>query len=116
MLVLIVFVNCLVLNAGIRILFITPERLTASSRLKRALDKLHLRKLVRRFVYDEAHCISEWGHDFRPCYKKLRWVRDSFKSVPIMALTATATPTVYNDILNILTIPDAKVSVSLILS
>ena len=51
-------------------------------------------------MIDEAHCISQWGHDFRPDYKKLSELRKNFSGVPIMALTATATPRVRADILH----------------
>src|SRR5699024_5650637 len=59
---------------------------------------------------DEAHCISEWGHDFRPEYRNLRSIIDNLgENIPIVALTATATPKVQEDILKNLNISDAKV-------
>ena len=60
-----------------------------------------------RFVIDEAHCISQWGHDFRPDYKRLSELRKNFPGVPIMALTATATPRVRADILHQLKMSDS---------
>ncbi|XP_008944217.1 PREDICTED: Bloom syndrome protein homolog, partial [Merops nubicus] len=72
----------------------------ASSRLMSALENLYDRKLLARFVIDEAHCVSQWGHDFRQDYKRLNMLRKKFRCVPMMALTATATPRVQKDIQN----------------
>ena len=58
---------------------------------------------------DEAHCISEWGHDFRPEYRRIRPIVDTIGRAPIIALTATATPKVQSDILKTLGIPEAVV-------
>ncbi|XP_071388298.1 recQ-like DNA helicase BLM [Centroberyx affinis] len=84
----------------IKLLYVTPEKVSASNRLICALQNLYERGLLARFVIDEAHCVSQWGHDFRPDYKKLHELRQKFPNVPIMALTATATPRVQKDILN----------------
>ena len=77
-------------NPVIRLLYVTPEKLGISNRLNDALRQLYDRGLLARLVIDEAHCVSQWGHDFRPDYKKLSKVREKFPKVPIMALTATA--------------------------
>ncbi|NXQ32016.1 BLM protein, partial [Alaudala cheleensis] len=84
----------------IKLLYVTPEKVCASSRLMSALENLYNRKLLARFVIDEAHCVSQWGHDFRQDYKRLNALRRRFRSVPMMALTATANPRVQKDILN----------------
>jgi ATP-dependent DNA helicase RecQ len=76
-----------------RLLYVAPERLLLSG----FLDDLK-RWNVNRFAIDEAHCISEWGHDFRPEYRQLAGLRAQFESVPMMALTATATARVREDI------------------
>ncbi|XP_065498120.1 recQ-like DNA helicase BLM [Caloenas nicobarica] len=84
----------------IKLLYVTPEKVCASSRLMSALENLYDRRLLARFVIDEAHCVSQWGHDFRQDYKRLNMLRRKFRSVPMMALTATANPRVQRDIQN----------------
>ncbi|XP_078386252.1 recQ-like DNA helicase BLM isoform X3 [Cetorhinus maximus] len=84
----------------VKLLYCTPEKVSASNRLIAALVNLYERKLLARFIIDEAHCVSQWGHDFRPDYKRLNELRNKFPSIPMMALTATATPRVQKDILN----------------
>ncbi|NWZ55705.1 BLM protein, partial [Haliaeetus albicilla] len=84
----------------IKLLYVTPEKICASNRLMSALENLYDRKLLARFVIDEAHCVSQWGHDFRQDYKRLNMLRKKFHSVPMMALTATANPRVQKDIQN----------------
>jgi superfamily II DNA helicase RecQ len=77
-----------------RLLYVAPERLLLDGFL-RELGQWN----VARFAVDEAHCISEWGHDFRPEYRRLVEVRDLFPGVPVVALTATANERVRADIL-----------------
>ena len=76
-----------------RLLYVAPERLMLSGFLE-DLKKWN----VKLFAIDEAHCISEWGHDFRPEYRQIAALRDHFPDVPFMALTATATERVRSDI------------------
>uniref|UniRef100_A0A8C5STI6 DNA 3'-5' helicase n=1 Tax=Laticauda laticaudata TaxID=8630 RepID=A0A8C5STI6_LATLA len=84
----------------IKLLYVTPEKVCSSGRLMSALENLYQRQLLARFVIDEAHCVSQWGHDFRQDYKRLNMLRKKFSLVPMMALTATANPRVQKDILN----------------
>ncbi|XP_053769258.1 recQ-like DNA helicase BLM isoform X2 [Desmodus rotundus] len=83
----------------IKLLYVTPEKVCASNRLISTLENLYERQLLARFVIDEAHCVSQWGHDFRQDYKRMNMLRQKFPSVPVMALTATANPRVQKDIL-----------------
>jgi ATP-dependent DNA helicase RecQ len=80
-------------NGEYRLLYVAPERLMLSG----FLDDLQ-KWNVNLFAIDEAHCVSEWGHDFRPEYRQLATVREKFPTVPFMALTATATERVRADI------------------
>ncbi|ORY38320.1 ATP-dependent DNA helicase [Rhizoclosmatium globosum] len=82
----------------IKMLYVTPE-LMATERFREILKFLDLRGMLARLVIDEAHCISEWGHDFRSDYRKLSYFKLAFPKIPIMALTATATESVRQDIL-----------------
>ena len=80
-------------NGEYRLLYVAPERLMLSG----FLDDLK-KWNVNLFAIDEAHCISEWGHDFRPEYRQIASLRQHFPNVPVMALTATATERVREDI------------------
>lgn len=66
---------------GLKLLYVTPEKLTASPALRGCLTGLYKRGKLARFVIDEVHCVSQWGHDFRPDYKKLKDLRQLFPSV-----------------------------------
>ncbi|XP_039758465.1 Bloom syndrome protein homolog [Pararge aegeria] len=92
----------------IKLLYVTPEKVSGSPKLQEMLDMLYRRDKLARFVVDEAHCVSQWGHDFRPDYKRLHMLRDRFPSTTIMALTATATPRVRLDILHQLKVRNCK--------
>ncbi|XP_047509764.1 ATP-dependent helicase SGS1-like [Pieris napi] len=81
-----------------RFLYITPEQ-AATVTFKALLEHLVKYKKVSYIIVDEAHCVSEWGHDFRPDYLKLGYLREKFKSIPWVALTATASTEVTKDIL-----------------
>jgi ATP-dependent DNA helicase RecQ len=90
-----------VLSGAIKLLFISPERLAMGS-----CRELLRRAGVRTFAIDEAHCISHWGHDFRPEYRQLRELRKLFPEATLHAYTATATPQVRRDIAEQLALQD----------
>lgn len=92
------------LKGSTKLLYVAPESLTKS-------DNIALLKSIRISFYavDEAHCISEWGHDFRVEYGRIREIVDEIGRAPVIALTASATPKVQSDILKNLGIPDARV-------
>ncbi len=82
----------------IQLLYVTPEMVNKSKAFLNGLKVLYRKKKLARLVIDEAHCVSQWGHDFRPDYKELGSFRRDFPGVPVMALTATATRNVIMDI------------------
>ena len=92
------------LSGVTKLLYVAPESLTKP-------ENVEMLKEIRISFYavDEAHCISEWGHDFRPEYRRIKEIIDSIGQAPVIALTATATPKVQSDILKNLGIQDATV-------
>ena len=93
-----------VLSGKTKLLYVAPESLTKESNIE------FLRKVpISFFAVDEAHCISEWGHDFRTEYRKIRPIVEQIGKAPIIALTATATPKVQHDIQKNLDMLDAQV-------
>ena len=91
-------------SGATKLLYVAPESLTKSENIA-FLTSIN----VSFFAIDEAHCISEWGHDFRPEYRRLREIFEKISDVPVIALTATATPKVQYDIQKNLNMLDAKV-------
>ena len=95
-----------VYKQNIKLLYISPERLLAD------MDLWSKDMLINMIAIDEAHCISHWGHDFRPEYSQLSLVKERFPGVPILALTATADRLTRIDIKTQLNIPDAKIFIN----
>ncbi|MFM1745827.1 MAG: hypothetical protein RLZZ630_1764 [Bacteroidota bacterium] len=94
--------NCF--HGDFKFLYVSPERL-ASTRFREALGQMKLNMIA----IDEAHCISQWGYDFRPPYMRIAEVRAQFPGIPVLALTASATPEVQKDICNKLNMHDPQV-------
>ncbi|KAL5967553.1 putative ATP-dependent DNA helicase Q1 [Taenia solium] len=86
------------MGRDLRVLFVTPEKLSKSKRLMYRLEKAYKRGSLARIAIDEVHCVSQWGHDFRPDYKFLHVLRSQFPRAPILGLTATASAEVILDI------------------
>ena len=94
------------LQGSIKLLYISPEKLL--SEIDYLLSHIH----ISLFAIDEAHCISQWGHDFRPEYTQLGILREKFPKTPIMALTATADKITRHDIIEQLNLHDAREFIS----
>ena len=92
------------LSGRTKLLYVAPESLTKEENVA-LLKEIE----ISFYAVDEAHCISEWGHDFRPEYRRIKSIVDQIGRRPIIALTATATPKVQSDILKTLGIPEAEV-------
>ncbi len=87
-----------IFNHQIKLLYVAPERLL-SDRFQEFFHQVFHQIGISAFVIDEAHCVSEWGHDFRPEYRQLSQLRQTYPQVPIFAFTATATKRVQRDII-----------------
>ncbi|XP_024017198.1 ATP-dependent DNA helicase Q-like 3 [Morus notabilis] len=93
---------------SLRLLYVTPEMIATSAFMSK-LTKIYMRGLLNLLAIDEAHCISSWGHDFRPSYRELSSLRRQLPGVPILALTATAVPKVQKDVIESLCLHDPLV-------
>lgn len=91
-------------NNELDLLYIAPERLMSDDFLARLINNIE----ISLFAIDEAHCVSQWGHDFRPEYRKLGDLRNHFPKIPLIALTATAEPHTLRDIIDRLHLGNAK--------
>ena len=99
------------LRNELTLLYAAPERIN-TPRMKGLLTSLHERGLLSLFAIDEAHCVSQWGHDFRPEYRSLSLLHESFPDVPRMALTATADALTRQDMVERLNLEDAREFIS----
>jgi len=98
----------LFIDGFLDLVYLSPEMISASNQAKNAIDRLYKQGKLARIVVDEAHCVSSWGHDFRPDYKHLGYFKQNYPDIPVMALTATANDHVKMDIIHNLNLKDPK--------
>ncbi len=101
----------MILDGQVKLLYVAPERLLNESFLP-FLNQVQERVGLAGWAIDEAHCVSEWGHDFRPEYRQLAQLRQRYPDVPMMALTATATARVRQDIQSQLALNDPYIHIA----
>ena len=89
-------------KSEIRLLYTTAEFLSNTPSLNQLFIKLHETNSLRQFVVDEAHCASQWGHDFQPAYKFLKYLHTTFSKVPFLLLSASATLNIREDVCKII--------------
>ena len=82
-----------------RLIFLSPEKIAKNDATVRFLKEIYKLGFIERFVIDEAHCVSMWGHDFRKDYLNLKTLKTEFPNIPTLAMTATATEDFREDIL-----------------
>jgi ATP-dependent DNA helicase Q1 len=92
-------------QGSIKLIYVTPEKIDQSKTFMNTLQKMHDGGLLARIVIDEAHCVSQLGHDYRPSYRQLGKFKQLFPTVPILALTATAPQNVIADMTKSLGMP-----------
>jgi ATP-dependent DNA helicase RecQ len=100
------------LRGEYKLVYLAPERLLQSEFLNGVLPRLQQSQGIASLVIDEAHCVSEWGHDFRPEYRQLATLRKQYPSVPILAFTATATERVRRDIVQQLALREPRIHIA----
>lgn len=100
------------LRSDYKLLYLAPERLLHPDFAQTVLPRLTAANAITAIVIDEAHCVSEWGHDFRPEYRQLSVLRQRCPTVPMLAFTATATPRVRTDIIEQLALRDPAIHVA----
>jgi ATP-dependent DNA helicase RecQ len=100
------------LRGEYKLLYLAPERLLTAEFMQGVLPRLKTSRGIAALVIDEAHCVSEWGHDFRPEYRQLSTLRLRYPDIPMLAFTATATPRVRTDIVQQLQLREPAIHVA----